>query len=69
MVDFLSSDSVATLPHWVGSREDRLRNVRRHEVVVLDGGHFLHWTVRGVGRQVIAFLDAGPRTPRGDVHE
>jgi pimeloyl-ACP methyl ester carboxylesterase len=59
VLEFLSSDSVATLRYWVGQHEDRLRNVRRHEVVVLDGGHYLHWTQsQAMADKITAFLDA-----------
>ena len=62
VLDFLSTDSVATLPNWVGQHEDQLRNVRRHEVVVLDGGHYLHWTQsKAMADKISAFLDADRR--------
>jgi pimeloyl-ACP methyl ester carboxylesterase len=57
VLDLLSSDSVATLPHWVESHENQLRNVRHHEVVVLDGGHYLHWTQsEAMAERITAFL-------------
>jgi len=40
----LSTDSVSTIPGWAKRHEDQLGNVRRHKIVVLDGGHYLHWT-------------------------
>jgi pimeloyl-ACP methyl ester carboxylesterase len=58
VLDLLSSDSVATLPHWAESHENQLRNVRHHEVVVLEGGHYLHWTQsEAVAARITAFLD------------
>ena len=46
------------LPHWVESHENQLRNVRHHEVVVLDGGHYLHWTQsEAMAAKITAFLD------------
>ncbi len=52
-------DSVATDPNWVAPHEDQLRNVRHHEVVVLDGGHYLHWTQsKAMADKITAFLDA-----------
>ena len=64
VLEFLSSDSVATLPRWVESHEDRLRNVRRHEVVVLDGGHYLHWTQsEAMADEIRAFLGADLARP------
>jgi pimeloyl-ACP methyl ester carboxylesterase len=60
VLDFLSTDSVATIPNWVRLHEDQLRNVQHHEIVVLDGGHYLHWTQsEAMAARIIAFLDAG----------
>jgi pimeloyl-ACP methyl ester carboxylesterase len=59
VLDFLSSDSVATIPNWVRMHEDQLRNVQHHEIVVLDGGHYLHWTQsKAMADKITAFLDA-----------
>jgi pimeloyl-ACP methyl ester carboxylesterase len=64
VLDILSTDSVATLPHWVESHENQLRNVRHHEVVVLDGGHYLHWTQsEAMAEKIIAFLEEDPERP------
>ena len=69
VLEFLSTDSVATLQDWVGQHEDRLRNVRRHEVVVLDGGHYLHWTQsEAMADKISAFLDADLARP-ADGHD
>jgi pimeloyl-ACP methyl ester carboxylesterase len=57
VLEFLSTDSVATLPHWVESHENQLRNVQHHEVVVLDGGHYLHWTQsKAMAERITTFL-------------
>ena len=70
VLEFLSTDSVATLPDWVGQHEDRLRNVRRHEVVVLDGGHYLHWTQsKAMADRITAFLGADLGAPGGNGHD
>ena len=54
----LASDSVATDQNWVASHEDQLRNVRHHEVVVLNGDHYLHATQsKAMAEKIIAFLD------------
>ena len=64
VLDLLSSESVATLPRWVESHEDQLRNVQPHEVVVLNGGHYLHWTQsKAMGDKITAFLDANLARP------
>jgi len=44
VLTFLAGDKVASAPEWLTLHEEQLRNVTRHEVVVLDGGHYLHWT-------------------------
>jgi len=57
VLDLLASDSVSTIPGWVEKHEDQLRNVQRHEVVVLDGGHYLHWTQsRAMAEKITDFL-------------
>ena len=59
VLDFLSTDSVATIPNWVRMHQDQLRNVQHHEVVVLNGGHYLHWTQsKAMAEKITAFLDA-----------
>jgi pimeloyl-ACP methyl ester carboxylesterase len=64
VLEFLSSDSVATLPRWVESHESQLRNVRHHEVVALDGDHYLHWTQsKAMADKITAFLDANLARP------
>ena len=46
------------MPNWVRLHEDQLRNVQHHEVVVLDGGHYLHWTQsKAMADKITAFLD------------
>jgi len=64
VLDILSTDSVATLQHWVESHEDQLRNVQHHQVVVLDGEHYLHWTQsKAMAEKITAFLDANLARP------
>ena len=41
--------------------EERLRNVRQHAVVVLPGGHYLHWTqAPAMAQQMTTFLSQAP---------
>jgi hypothetical protein len=59
VLEFLSTDSIASIPNWQASHRDQLSNVRHHEVVVLDGGHYLHWTQsKAMADKITAFLGA-----------
>ena len=59
VLDLLASDSVATMSNWVQQHENQLRNVQHHEVVVLDGDHYLHWTQsKAMAEKINAFLGA-----------
>lgn len=59
VLTFLAGDKVATAPEWVSIHEEQLRNVTRHEVVVLDGGHYLHWTQsKAMAEKLSDFLGA-----------
>ncbi len=64
VLDFLASESVATDPNWAQQHEDQLRNVQHHEIVVLDGGHYLHWTQsKAMAEKITAFLGANIARP------
>jgi len=64
VLDFLASEKVATDPNWVQQHEDQLRKVRHHEIVVLDGDHYLHWTQsKAMADKITAFLDADLARP------
>jgi pimeloyl-ACP methyl ester carboxylesterase len=41
---FLAKESLDSRAEWVDLHERQLSNVTRHELVVLDGPHYLHWT-------------------------
>ncbi|MBP1237630.1 pimeloyl-ACP methyl ester carboxylesterase [Arthrobacter sp. PvP102] len=43
-LDFLSQDTMSDQAEWWGAHECQPANVKRHELVVLDGAHYLHWT-------------------------
>ena len=59
ILDFLATASVATIPDWVRMHEEQLSNVRHHEIVVLDGDHYLHWTQsEAMADKISAFLGA-----------
>ena len=40
----LAQDTMDSAPEWLPRHEEQLRGVRDHELVVLDGGDYLHWT-------------------------
>ncbi|XTR53282.1 alpha/beta fold hydrolase [Pseudarthrobacter sp. So.54] len=44
VLDFLSQETMNQQPDWRAAHERQLANVTRHELVVLDGAHYLHWT-------------------------
>ncbi|GAB3031709.1 alpha/beta hydrolase [Parafrigoribacterium mesophilum] len=44
VLNFLSTDSIATIPNWLKAHENQLANVRHHEIIQLEGPHYLHWT-------------------------
>jgi len=49
----LAEETVQITPGWVQQHRDQLRNVGRHEVVVLEGPHYLHWTQSKAMAQLI----------------
>ncbi|MHA7224394.1 alpha/beta fold hydrolase [Arthrobacter sp. RHLT1-20] len=53
VLDFLSQDTMNEQPDWYGAHERQLANVKRHELVVLKGDHYLHWTQSKVMAQKI----------------
>lgn len=55
VLTFLAEDNGA--PSKTGLHESRLRNVRHHEIQVLPGGHYLHWTQSpAMANKISAFL-------------
>ncbi len=64
VLTFLSTESMASMPQWYDRHERQLRNVQRHEIVVLDGGHYLHWTQsRAMAKAIGEFLGRTPKSP------
>ena len=58
VLEFLATDSITSMPDWLASHQDQLANVRHHEVVVLQGGHYLHWTQsKAMAGKMTAFLE------------
>lgn len=53
----LSKESLDSRPEWVDLHERQLSNVTRHEIVVLDGPHYLHWTqAKAMAEKIGEFL-------------
>ena len=47
-------------PDWYAAHERQLANVKRHELVVLAGEHYLHWTQsKAMATKIHEFLDQG----------
>jgi pimeloyl-ACP methyl ester carboxylesterase len=69
VLHFIASDNVALVPGWLDSHKDQLKNVSRHEIVELEGHHYLHWTQsEAMAEKITQFLQEnastqGPSTP------
>jgi len=44
VLEMLSSESVDMMPAWLPNHEAELEGVTTHQLEVLDGAHYLHWT-------------------------
>lgn len=44
VLDFLATESLAGIPHWIRNHESELAGVTTHQIQVVDGAHYLHWT-------------------------
>lgn len=54
---FLSSQSVGEKEWWLAEHEAQLEQLDKSKLVVMDGGHYLHWThAREMAGELIAFL-------------
>lgn len=59
VLEILSSESVDTMPAWLPSHEAELENVATHQLEVLEGTHYLHWTQSPqMGRIITDFVDS-----------
>ncbi|MFQ4147637.1 alpha/beta hydrolase [Arthrobacter sp. LAPM80] len=47
VLDFLSQETMDQNANWLGAHERQLANVTNHELLVLNGPHYLHWTLAG----------------------
>jgi pimeloyl-ACP methyl ester carboxylesterase len=68
VLDFLSSDSIATIPEWLEKHKKQLKNVRHHEIIELEGPHYLHWTQsKAMAKKITDFLHESAQL-RGPLH-
>ena len=44
VLEMLATESVDTMPEWLPNHEAELEGVTTHQLEVLDGAHYLHWT-------------------------
>jgi pimeloyl-ACP methyl ester carboxylesterase len=44
VLEFLSTDSVNTIPDWMHNHQVELAGVTTHELKVVEGAHYLQWT-------------------------
>jgi pimeloyl-ACP methyl ester carboxylesterase len=64
---FLAKETLDSRAEWADLHERQLSNVTRHELVVLDGPHYLHWTQsKAMAEKIGEFL--GPAAvPTGSI--
>ena len=54
---FIADDKTESTSTRAAATQDLLKNVDHHEIVTLEGGHYLHWTQAGRMAEIItAFL-------------
>ena len=53
VLDFLSQDTMGQQSDWLSAHQRQLSNLEHHELVVLKGEHYLHWTQSKVMAQKI----------------
>ena len=64
VLEFLSQETMNQQPEWLPAHERRLLNVKHHELVILDGPHYLHWAQsRAVAEKIREFLTSGGIEP------
>ena len=54
VLEILSSESVKTMPEWLPNHEAELKGVATHQLEVLEGTHYLHWTQSSALARIIA---------------
>ena len=57
---FLADDKSGSLDTKTAATQNLLKNVKRHEILTLEGGHYLHWTqAKPMADSIRAFLFRG----------
>jgi pimeloyl-ACP methyl ester carboxylesterase len=54
VLEILSSESVKTMPEWLPNHEAELKGVATHQLEVLEGSHYLHWTQSSALARIIS---------------
>jgi hypothetical protein len=61
VLDFLARKTIQQRPEWQAIHECQLLDVTRHELVVLDGRHYPHWTQsKEMAKRIDEFLGRTP---------
>ena len=53
VLQLLSTESVEGIPTWLDAHQDELANVETHQLEVIEGAHYLHWTQAPLMAQLI----------------
>jgi hypothetical protein len=57
----LSQQTMDQRPEWLSLHERQLVDVTRHELVVLEGPHYLHWArAKEMAKEINEFLEPAP---------
>lgn len=54
ILEILSSESVTTMPQWLPNHEKELKGVATHQLEVIEGSHYLHWTQSAALARIIS---------------
>ncbi|MFN4001826.1 MAG: alpha/beta fold hydrolase [Microcella sp.] len=63
VLEMLSTESVENIPDWLSAHEAELDGVVSHQLEVLDGPHYLHWTQSPAMARIITQFVASHVTP------
>ena len=63
VLEMLSTESVDGMPTWLPNHEAELEGVATHQLEVLDGAHYLHWTQSPQMGHIITDFVAAHVTP------